>query len=362
MYRRSYGGVLTDNTALIAVDTIVYQFKIVAAIPASKLGIGIPFEGKFWKQGFNTPADSACYNANDAQCFPGVTCWCRDSYGNIMNQYYYHTSHQWRSDDKAAYLTGDATFPYISYENQRSLTEKLVYMKNQGLGGTIIWELVKGYRSDQQPGLKDCLLKSVKSAALNPSMIISSTIATNWNLVSVPNVVRNFASSSVWPSGSGITSGPIGYDAVYSFPNQVQNGAAYWVKYSAGATKNDTGSKITSLCIPVNSGWNMIGSLSRSLATSKITSSPASLVISKYYAYSGGVYSATTSLDPGIGYWVKTSAAGTLGLDTASTANNPPSSSNEQPPCIPGTAPSAPTSLVVSRVHACEGLYHPTLT
>jgi hypothetical protein len=49
--------------------------------------------------------------------------------------------------------------------------KKLTYVRQQGLGGVIIWELGGGYRDSQPTGKKDALLQSVKRAWLAPNPV-----------------------------------------------------------------------------------------------------------------------------------------------------------------------------------------------
>ena len=58
---------------------------------------------------------------------------------------------------------------FISYESPKAIGAKLDYVRAQGLGGVVIWELGAGYFRDGDPGdptgPKDPLLQAVKQAA-----------------------------------------------------------------------------------------------------------------------------------------------------------------------------------------------------
>src|SRR5205807_957161 len=56
-------------------------------------------------------------------------------------------------------------------------------------------------------------------------------------------------------------------------------------------------------------------SLSQPINVASIVSVPESIVTSNYFGYSGG-YAVASTLTPGEGYWVKTSAPGILQLST----------------------------------------------
>src|SRR5206468_3493622 len=83
-----------------------------------------------------------------------------------------------------------------------------------------------------------------------------------------------------------------------------------------------------------------IGSLSVPIKATRIDTMGGAIISSKFYGY-GTSYYVADSIKPGSGYWVKCSHAGKLVLNAASTANNPVSTSTEQPPDGPPSAPDA---------------------
>jgi hypothetical protein len=62
--------------------------------------------------------------------------------------------------------------------------------------------------------------------------------------------------------------------------------------------------------ISVLAGWNMVGTISFAVDVSTIVSDPAGLRASPWYGYGITGYNAATLLQPGLAYWVKSSAAG----------------------------------------------------
>ncbi len=61
----------------------------------------------------------------------------------------------------------------------------------------------------------------------------------------------------------------------------------------------------------------MIGSISSSLAVTSVTSVPSGLVTSNFFGYAQG-YSASETIEPGKGYWVKANQVGKLILSSTS--------------------------------------------
>jgi chitinase len=136
-------------------------------VAANKLGIGICFYGCVWSgaalpwQSWTTP--------------PTVT---TASYAEIMSKYYQPQHYFWDTNAQSAYLSidlpGSPNDKFISYDDPTACRAKVAYVKRNGLGGLIIWELGGGYRSDQPVGQRDLLLQSVKQAITAPDISAGS--------------------------------------------------------------------------------------------------------------------------------------------------------------------------------------------
>ncbi len=109
-------------------------------VPNSKLLIGTAFYG--WQ--FN---GSAMYG-------PGVGT-AQKSYSAITPLMQSGWTRTWDAVGHVPYLTNSTQTVIISYDDSVSIGEKMNYVKNQGLGGTIIWALGQDYFSNgQQPLLR----------------------------------------------------------------------------------------------------------------------------------------------------------------------------------------------------------------
>ncbi|MBI4810206.1 MAG: hypothetical protein HY800_01935 [Ignavibacteriales bacterium] len=143
-------------------------------------------------------------------------------------------------------------------------------------------------------------------------------ISAGWNMLSVANDRQgDWSKSSVYPDA---VSEAFKYQGSYVIAPTLENGPGYWLKYGTYAYAGAPGLQKTSLVINVSSGWNMIGTMSKPIATADIVKSPG-LTVGSYYKYEG-TYKTVTTLTPGRGYWVKTNQAGTLTM-TASPEELP---------------------------------------
>jgi len=142
-------------------------------------------------------------------------------------------------------------------------------------------------------------------------------IKENWNIVSVPVTVSDYAKTSLFPNA---ISNAFYFDAGYFSSDTLRNGIGYWLKFDSAQTVSMTGTERTIDTIDVNAGWNMIGSIGIPASVSNISSIPGGIITSNFFRFTD-TYESDTTLQPGKGYWVKVSQAGQLIL--SSTGNVP---------------------------------------
>ena len=136
-------------------------------------------------------------------------------YATIMSTYYQSNRYHWDDIAQAAYLSVTNANPtnnvFISYDDQRACQAKVSYVRNQQLGGLMIWALGHDYQSGQP----EPLLQSIKLALATPGALeiqrsnqdvklgFSSiplgsyriqwtsnlATATGWNTLTVTNVI-----------------------------------------------------------------------------------------------------------------------------------------------------------------------------
>ena len=72
---------------------------------------------------------------------------------------------KWDSVAKVPYLSfrrkeGEFECGFISYENERSIKEKVEYVNHSGLGGVMVWNIGTGYFPDNRKTKRHELLES----------------------------------------------------------------------------------------------------------------------------------------------------------------------------------------------------------
>jgi hypothetical protein len=172
---------------------------------------------------------------------------------------------------------------------------------------------------------------------VNPSSTMSYSYAAKWNLVSIPLNLENYTKTTIYPTA---VSEAFAYQGGYVVYATLANGVGYWLKFSESQSVSLHGLLRTSGIITVASGWNMVGSISSSIPVTSITSIPPGLVTSQFFGYADGYFISET-IEPGRGYWVKVSQAGTLTLSSSFAKSAQESTIkivgiNELPPPPPG--------------------------
>jgi hypothetical protein len=136
-------------------------------------------------------------------------------------------------------------------------------------------------------------------------------ISVGWNLLSVPFLSSNMLTSNIFANSAAEV---FGYNNGYFVADTLKNGNGYWVKYNNQLVTQVCGTRV-SFPIQVSAGWNIIGPFAEQVAVENVTSTPPSIIISPFYGYGAG-YFVEDILEPGKGYWVKTSLAGTIQINT----------------------------------------------
>jgi chitinase len=128
-----------DSSEKSSISAIV-DLALKAGIPANKLVLGLPFYGYSWKQ---------CGPANNGQLQDcqgnGRGTWeegtldFSDIDQNLVNKKGF--VRYWNDTVKAPYLFNTDTGEFITYDDVESLDYKIKYLKAQGLGGAMFWEI-----------------------------------------------------------------------------------------------------------------------------------------------------------------------------------------------------------------------------
>jgi chitinase len=119
------------------VDAAVRAYRM-AGIPANKLVVGVPFYGHGWSgvEDVNHGLYQPFSGLPDATWGDGVY-----DYDDLAANYLKVYTRYWHDESMVPWLYNPDTKIMISYEDPQSLRAKADYVREQGLGGLMIWEL-----------------------------------------------------------------------------------------------------------------------------------------------------------------------------------------------------------------------------
>jgi len=107
------------------------------------------------------------------------------------------------------------------------------------------------------------------------------------------------------------------------------SGVGYWLKFGAPQFIDISGDTIEIDTVEVKTGWNMIGSITRPVATANIIEIPPGNTASLYYGFRFGYLPADTII-PKRGYWIKANADGKLILSQSTSSKTEMSDRRER--------------------------------
>jgi chitinase len=127
----------TDPTPTYNVDYAVRAY-LAAGVPAAKINLGVPFYGRGWtgvadvnnglyQAGTAAPSSYSPYGQPGYESYANLEA-IQGGYRNL-----------WDSSAQAFWIFNGSTF--WSYDDPTSMTNKMTYAKNQGLGGAMVWAL-----------------------------------------------------------------------------------------------------------------------------------------------------------------------------------------------------------------------------
>jgi uncharacterized protein DUF3344/CARDB protein len=192
-----------------------------------------------------------------------------------------------------------------------------------------VWENVWSYAGTTQIGIDDRQVSRFTQASGNTAAFRSESeyfeaactilvtehhtpvsldipLSPGWNMVSFPGESGNITLPPEVTDIYSYNTETGRYDPVNRESLTTGTGTAYWVAAGSTCSIGVTGQNQQWYATPAASGWNMVGSLSHTIACSQACTNPTGALGNAYYTYnpSEGRYDSVTDFIPGRGYWV----------------------------------------------------------
>jgi len=139
-----------------------------------------------------------------------------------------------------------------------------------------------------------------------------------WNLVGLPLFVDDADYLELFPSAT--ENSCYSYtETGYSPEASLSAGNGYWLHFEEEGSHSIVGEAISEISINLSGGWNLISGISYSMHSYEIQDPDDIIIPNTLFDFQGASgYAYAESLEPGKGYWIRTSSAGVI---TVSHAN-----------------------------------------
>jgi hypothetical protein len=135
-----------------------------------------------------------------------------------------------------------------------------------------------------------------------------------WNLVGLPVGVEDASYQTLFPNS--VVNTLYAFGVGYETATELSLGAGYWLRFNDAGENVLSGDIVDNLSASLAEGWNLISGGS---FTSGIDDPNGIVVPNTLYGFGVG-YEGATELEPGSGYWLRTSAAGDVTFSSTGLA------------------------------------------
>lgn len=142
---------------------------------------------------------------------------------------------------------------------------------------------------------------------------VSGSYSEGWQLIGYPADGAGVNPFEFFPNSIANTA--YSFNGVYSKASLLTAGRGYWLRFEETQPFTIEPPFVNILEIPLNQGWNLISGTSTAVAVSEIDD-PGELIVDgsvQGYRNSSG-YTPSDVIEPGRGYWINTTEAGTITL------------------------------------------------
>ncbi|MDZ7808660.1 MAG: glycoside hydrolase family 18 protein [Gracilimonas sp.] len=151
------GGFTFPMAGEIPLPSIELRLKdyLNAGIDRKKIGIAASFYGYEWS-GVKEPMED--WSENNVPTVP----WYGGTPYFELHEKYDMSKSLWDKAAKVPYLSIDDPATFVSFDDSRSIEEKFDFVRKEGIGGLLIWELSGGFLREESVDQRDELIQTVK--------------------------------------------------------------------------------------------------------------------------------------------------------------------------------------------------------
>ena len=140
--------------------------------------------------------------------------------------------------------------------------------------------------------------------------------SAGWNLVGLPYYVGDESATTLFPES--IDGTLFSFDGAYILSDTLAPGTGYWLRFESEGITVLNGVPIDWLTLDLDEGWNLITGISNPIEVDSIIDLNEIIIPSTVYGYDESYVQAEV-LEPGKGYWLRTTAAGSILISNSLT-------------------------------------------
>jgi hypothetical protein len=141
---------------------------------------------------------------------------------------------------------------------------------------------------------------------------------SDWNLVGLPLDTPEDTYTALFPTA--IANTLFAFDGAYNTVETLTPGAGYWLRLDEADAVSFTGAPVTPLTAGLSAGWTLISGHGGCEGEGCGLDDPEGIISAGTLFAFDGAYSTAETLQPGKGYWIRSSAAGSVGINGTASA------------------------------------------
>ncbi len=151
-----------------------------------------------------------------------------------------------------------------------------------------------------------------------PADNLEFMVYSGWNMVGLPLNVENPSYENLFPNS--VTNTLFSFNGQYVSEENLVPGIGYWIRIIDEGNVSISGQAINELSISLMEGWNLISGISTPVNVQNIIDPDGLIIPGTVYGFEDG-YTETETMDPGYGYWLRSSGEGEITLSASATAS-----------------------------------------
>ena len=202
---------------------------------------------------------------------------------------------------------GQSPWTHVSHPVSSGLhTFSWAYVKDGSDGGSYI---------DEDAAYVDYIIFPASTSSGPSDLQVAVEYMAGWNMVGLPVNLGDTHYESLFPDAVPFTL--YSFDGGYELETNMELGTGYLLRFTQSGNSIITGLPIDDLTLSITEGWNLISGISYLLDINAIIDPDNLIIPGTIYGFEEGGYALVETMDPGYGYWVRSTGDGEITLSSS---------------------------------------------